>query len=80
MNQLMFADGTTRVADLEEQLRRLIVEVGKMCERRKQKVKVAKSKVMRCSRDGKTDRMDVRINGEESEELSLFKYNIWGHM
>lgn len=49
MSQLSFADGTDPVADWEEQLRRLVVVFGRVGER-KLKVKVAKSKVMGCSR------------------------------
>ena len=51
-NQLLFADDTALVADSEEKLRRLVSEFGKVCERRKFRVNVGKSKVMRCSRCG----------------------------
>ena len=39
-----------------------------MCERRKLKVNVDKSKVMRCSRYGNGGRMHVILNGEPLEE------------
>ena len=48
-NQLLFADNTALVAD-SENLRRLVSVFGRACERRKLRVKVGKSKVMRCSR------------------------------
>ena len=35
---------------------------------------VGKSKVMRCSRYGNGDRMDVILNGELLEEVDCFKY------
>ena len=47
INQLLFADDTTQVADPEEKLCRLVSEFGRVCERRKFRVNVGKSKVMR---------------------------------
>ena len=44
---------STIVADSEEKLCRLVSEFGRVCERRKLRVNVGKSKVMRCSRYGK---------------------------
>ena len=35
---------------------------------------VGKSKVMRCSRYGNGDRMDVILNGERLEEVDCFNY------
>ena len=48
INQLLFADDTALVADLEDKLCRLVTEFGTVCERRKLRVNVGKSKVMRC--------------------------------
>ena len=50
INQLLFADDTALVADAEKKLGRLVSEFGRVCERRKLRVNVGKSKVMRCSR------------------------------
>ena len=47
---LLFADNTVLVADSEERLCRVVSEFGRVCERRKLRVNVGKSKVMRCSR------------------------------
>ena len=41
---------TAQVADSEEKLCRLASEFGRVCERKKLRVNVGKSKVMRCSR------------------------------
>ena len=41
-----------------------------LCERRKLRVNVGKSKVMRCSRYGNGDRMHVILNGEPLEEVA----------
>ena len=38
------------VADSEEKLYKLVNKFGRICERRKLRVNVGKSKVMRCSR------------------------------
>ena len=67
-------DDTGLVADSEEKLCRLVSEFGRVCERRKLKVNVGKSKVMRCSRYGNGDRMHVILNGEPLEEVDCFKY------
>ena len=74
INQLLFADDTTLVADSEEKLYRLVGEFGRVCERRKLKVNVDKSKVMRCSRYGNEHRMHVILNGEPLYEVDCFKY------
>ena len=49
-NQLLFPDDTALVAD-SEKLCRLVSEFGRGCKRRKLRINVGKSKVMRCSRD-----------------------------
>ena len=46
----------------------------RVCERRKLRVNVGKSKVMRCSRYGNGDRMHVILSGEPLEEVDCFKY------
>ena len=51
VSQLLFADDTALVASTEERLQRLVDEFGVVCERRKLKVNVGKSKVMVCSRE-----------------------------
>ena len=50
INQLLFADDTALVADSEQQLCRLVAEFDRVFEKRKLRVNVGKSKVMRCSR------------------------------
>ena len=47
INQLLFADDTALVADSYDKLSRLVSEFGRVCERRKLRVYVGKSKVMR---------------------------------
>ena len=74
INQLLFADDTALVADSERKLCRLVRLFGRVCERRKLRVNVGKSKVMRCSRYGNGDRMHVILNGELLEEVDCFKY------
>ena len=62
------------MADSEEKLCRLVSDIGSVCERRKLRVNVTKSKVMRCSRYGNGGRMHVILNGEPLEEVDCFKY------
>ena len=73
INQLLFTDYTALVAD-SEKLCRLVSEFGTVCEKRKLRVNVGKSKVMRCSRYGNGGRMHVILNGEPLEEMDCFKY------
>ena len=47
---------------------------GRVCERRKLRVNVGKSKVMRCSRYGNTGRMHMILNGEPLEAVDCLKY------
>ena len=49
-------------------------EFGKVCVRRKLKINVDKSEVMRCSRYGNGGRMHVILNGEPLEEEDYLKY------
>ena len=49
-------------------------EFCRVCERRKLRVNVGKSKVMSCSRYSNGDRMHVILNGEPLEEVECFKY------
>ena len=51
LNQLLFADDTVVVADSERKLCQLVTEFGRVCERRKLRVNIGKSKVMRCTRN-----------------------------
>ena len=62
------------MADSEDKLCRLISEFDIVCERRKLRVNVGKSKVMRCSRYGNGDRMHVILNGQPSKEVDCLKY------
>ena len=65
---------TALVADSEEKLCRLVSEFGRVCGRRKLRVNVGKSKVMRFSRYGNGGRMHVILNREPLEEVDCFKY------
>ena len=51
-----------------------MTEFGRACERRKLRVNVGKSKVMRCTRSEDGARLNVMLNGEALEEVDQFKY------
>ena len=74
LNQLLFADDTVVVADSERKLCHLVTEFGRVCERRRLRVNVGKSKVMRCTRNEDGARLNVMLNGEVLEEVDQFKY------
>ena len=62
------------VADSERKLCQLATEFGRVCERRKLRVNVGKSKVMKCTRNEDGARMNVLLNGEALEEVDQVKY------
>ena len=72
--QLLFADDTVLVADSEFKLRQLILEFCRACEKRKLRVNIDKSKVLKCSRAGLIGELAIGINGELIEEVENFKY------
>ena len=74
VSQLLFADDTALVAVTEEKLQRLVQEFGVVCERRKLRVNVGKSKVMVCSRERQRTELSVRLKGEILEEVESFRY------
>ena len=51
-----------------------MTEFGRVYERRKLRVNVGKSKVMRCTRNEDGARLNVMLNGEALEEVDQFKY------
>ena len=74
LNQLLSADDTVVVADSERKLCQLVTEFWRVCERRKLRVNVSKSKVMRCTRNEDGARLNAVLNGEALEEVDQFKY------
>ena len=74
INEQLFADDSALLADLEFKLFRPLSKFGRICERRKLRVNVGKSKVMMCSRYGNGGRMHVILNGKPLEEMDCFKY------
>ena len=74
LNQVLFADDTALVADSEEGLQQLVTEFGRVCNRRKLKVNVGKSKVMRCTKTRNGVGLQINLEGEGLEEVESFKY------
>ena len=62
------------VVDSERKLCQLVTEFERVCEGRKLRVNVGKSKVMRCTRNEDGVRLNVMLNGEALEEVDQFKY------
>ena len=74
IKKLLFAYDTALVAHSEEKLCGLVSEFGRVSERKKLRVNVGKSKVMRCSRYGNGDQMHVILKGYPLDEVDCFKY------
>ena len=62
------------MVDTEEKLCRLVSEFGRVCEGKKFRVNVGKSKVIRCSRYVNGGRMSMILKDEPLEEVDCFKY------
>ena len=73
LSQLLFADDTALVADSEKKLQRLVTEFDSVCERRKLRVNVGKSKVMRCTRSRDAMGMNLWLGGDKLEEVDAIK-------
>jgi hypothetical protein len=74
LNQILYADDTALLADEEDKLQSIVTEFGKVCERRKLSVKVAKSQVMRVTRRKNVDNLNITVNRVKMEEVECFKY------
>ena len=74
VSQLLFADDTALVADSVEELERLVHEFDRVCKKRKLKVNVGKSKVMKSTRDANAGALQISLNGEVLEEVRKFSY------
>ena len=77
--QLLFVDDTVLVAGSEEKFCGPVSEFGRVCERRKLRANVGKSKVMRSSSYGNGGRMQVAQIGAPWEEVDFFKY-LWSQV
>ena len=73
VNQLLSVDDTVVVADSKRKLCQLVTEFGRVCEKRKLRVNVGKSKVIRCARNEDGARLNVMLNGA-LEEVDQFTY------
>ena len=74
VSQLLYADDTVLMADSAEDLQCLLSEFGSVCERRKLRVNVNKSKVLVCSSNERRMDLNLNLNGEILEEVNSFKY------
>ena len=60
--------------DSKKKLERLVEEFGRVCRRRKLKVNVSKSKVMRSARNGIVGEMNIMMDGKVLEKVKVLKY------
>ena len=62
------------VADSKKNLERLVEEFGRVCLRRKLKVNVTKSKIMRSVIDGIVGKINIVMDDSVLEEFEAFKH------
>ena len=70
MSGLLFADDTTLMAESESNLQRYV----RVCERRKLKINVGKSKVMKISDTDEKGNLGIKVKQEVMEEVDTFRY------
>ena len=52
----------------------IVTEFDRVCKRRKLKVNVDKSKVLRCSKEDPVPGLQIQLGGEQLEKVDSFKY------
>ena len=72
MNSLLHADIAVLIADGEGCIQRMVNEIGVVCGRRKLKVNVNRSKVLKILKSREKWALNVLLNGEKIEELDNF--------
>ena len=71
---LMFADDTVLIGDSEEKLERLVHEFERVCGRRKLKVNVTKSQIMKIGKNVEENEMNVQLNNRRMDEVDTYRY------
>ena len=70
----MFADDTALLGDDEDKLQRLVNAFGRVCKKRKLTVNVVKSKVMKVSKSGDENELNIDLDGRRMEEVNVYRY------
>ena len=74
LSHLFFVDNTAIVAESAEQLQSLVREFGRVCQRRKSRVNVDKSKVMSVVGSEDPPKLNIMLIGGRMEVVDSFKY------
>ena len=69
---LLIADDTTLMAESENSLQRYVSAFVRMCERRKLKINVGKSKVMKMSDTGEKSNLSIKVKEEVMDEVDTY--------
>ena len=75
----MFADGTTLVLDREEMLPGLKRKFSHACKKRKLKVNVIISTLMRISGNSLENAVNLKLDGRATEEVITYRY-LWANV
>ena len=71
---VLFADDTTLMAESESNLQRYVSAFVRVCERRKLKISVFKSKAMKMSDTYEKGSLRIMVKEEVMEEVDTFRY------
>ena len=70
----MFADGTVLLGDDEKKLQRLVNEFARVCKKRTLTVNVEKNKVIKVSKTGDQNELNISLDGRRMEEVKTYRY------
>ena len=76
VSSLLFADDTTLIAESENNLQRYVSALVRVCGRRKLKINVGKSKVMKMSDTDEKGNLSIKVKEDQEvmEEVDTFRY------
>ena len=73
INHIMFADDVVLMGDSDKELQEMVSKFEEMCRRRKLRVNVNKSKVMRMGKR-RSSPLEIKLEGGSLEEVEVFRY------
>ena len=70
----MFANDSVRLGCIEEKLKRLVQEFGRVFRRRKLSVNETKSKIMKILKNGEENGVNISLNDRRMGEFKIYRY------
>ena len=74
MSGLLFADDAVLIIDSEESIQRMVNEMEVVYGRGELKFNVNECKIIKVSKSGDFEALNMHLNGKRKEELEYFRY------